>query len=51
MKSKRSDATLAEGWVYIFVRDGSVWKMIHHQAGPTNMAPAAQESPPDGAVH
>ena len=35
----------------IFVRDGSVWKMIHHQAGPTNMAPAAQESPPDGAVH
>ncbi len=34
----------------IFVRQGSLWKMIHHQGAPTSAAPA-QERPSEGAVH
>jgi hypothetical protein len=35
----------------MFVRQGSLWKMIHHQGGPTSMAVPAEEAPPGGAVH
>lgn len=35
----------------IFVRQGSVWKMIHHQGAPTSVAVPAEESPSGGAVH
>jgi hypothetical protein len=35
----------------IFHREGSVWKMIHHQAGPTAAAPNPEMEPPSGAVH
>ncbi len=35
----------------IFVRDGSVWRMVHHQAGPTAAVPDpdadSEESAPD----
>ncbi len=35
----------------IFVRDGSVWRMVHHQAGPTAAVPdpdeEGEESAPD----
>ena len=35
----------------IFVRDGSVWRMVHHQAGPTTVVPepgeGVNELPPD----
>jgi hypothetical protein len=35
----------------IFVRDGSVWRMVHHQAGPTAAVPdpdeEVEESAPD----
>lgn len=27
----------------IFVRDGSIWKLVHHQAGPTATLPPAEE--------
>jgi ketosteroid isomerase-like protein len=27
----------------IFVRDGSLWKMVHHQAGPTSAHPEADD--------
>jgi len=33
----------------LFAREGPVWKMVLHQAGPTAGAPAA--APPRGAVH
>jgi hypothetical protein len=28
----------------IFVRQGSLWRMVHHQAGPTSAAPPAEEA-------
>lgn len=27
----------------IFVKDGSTWRLVHHQAGPTNDTPSAEE--------
>lgn len=30
----------------LFVREGSVWRMVHHQAGPTSGEPAPEEEPP-----
>ena len=35
----------------IFVRHGSLWKMIHHQGAPTSADVPAEESPSGGAVH
>ena len=35
----------------IFVRQGSLWKMIHHQGAQTSVAVQADESPSGGAVH
>lgn len=35
----------------IFVRQGSLWKMIHHQGAPTSADPPAAENPSGGAVH
>ena len=29
----------------IFVREGGRWKMVHHQAGPTNATAPADEDP------
>lgn len=34
----------------VFVREGSLWRMIHHQAGPTAAAPA-REQPEEQPVH
>lgn len=34
----------------IFSREGGVWKLVHHQAGPTTQRPAEEEEPV-GAVH
>jgi hypothetical protein len=35
----------------MFVREGSVWKMVHHQGGPTSVAAPPDEAPAGGAVH
>ncbi len=35
----------------IFVRQGSLWKMIHHQGAPTSADAPAEEGPSGGAVH
>ena len=35
----------------IFVRQGSVWKMIHHQGAPTSVQAPDQETPSGSAVH
>ena len=35
----------------IFVRQGSLWKMIHHQGAPTSAEVQDDESPSGGAVH
>lgn len=36
----------------VFVREGSLWKLVHHQAGPTNeRPPAAAERRDAGPVH
>lgn len=35
----------------IFVRKGSVWKMIHHQGGPTSAVALPEIAPQRGAVH
>ncbi len=34
----------------VFVREGSLWKMVHHQGGPTS-TPAPAEEAPGGAIH
>jgi len=34
----------------MFVREGSLWKMVHHQGGPTS-AEAPPDDPPEAAVH
>ena len=34
----------------VFVREGSLWRMIHHQAGPTAAAPAREQAE-EQAVH
>jgi hypothetical protein len=31
----------------VFVRDGSAWRLIHHQAGPANVDPQALEPAED----
>jgi ketosteroid isomerase-like protein len=28
----------------VFIRDGGVWRMVHHQAGPTSAVPPRQET-------
>lgn len=30
----------------LFVREGSIWKMVHHQAGPTTVVPTSEEEEP-----
>ena len=30
----------------IFVREGRVWKMVHHQAGPTSVSPSVDDEGP-----
>lgn len=35
----------------VFVRDGSVWKMVHHQSGPTSVEPDMASEQPTGAVN
>ena len=36
----------------VFVREADVWRMIHHQAGPTNQpAPAPADERPPGPLH
>ena len=36
----------------IFVREGNIWKMVHHQGAPTSAAVPASEMPAGGgAVH
>jgi len=35
----------------IFVRHGSLWKMIHHQGAPTSANAPPEQSPSGGAVH
>lgn len=35
----------------IFVRQGSLWKMIHHQGAPTSAEAPAEELPSADAVH
>ena len=27
----------------VFIRDGGVWRMVHHQAGPTSAVPPRQD--------
>lgn len=34
-----------------FVREAGVWKMMHHQAGPTNYRPASAGEPTPARVH
>lgn len=29
----------------VFFREGGLWKIVHHQAGPTHGAPTAEENP------
>ncbi len=33
----------------VFVRDGSVWRMVHHQAGPTAAVPDPEEEGEESA--
>jgi hypothetical protein len=35
----------------VFVHEGSLWKMVHHQAGPTSEAPRPEPSEGKGAVN
>ena len=35
----------------IFVREGSLWKMVHHQGAPTSADAPAEESPAAGSIH
>lgn len=35
----------------VFVREGSLWKMVHHQAGPTAMKPEIEPETPSGLVN
>lgn len=34
-----------------FVREAGVWKMVHHQAGPTNYRPAPADETPPARLH
>ena len=35
----------------VFVHEGRVWKMVHHQAGPTSVKPDRVEEAPRGPVN
>lgn len=35
----------------IFIREGSLWKMVHHQGGPTSVDAPAERSPAGGSIH
>ena len=35
----------------IFVREGAVWKLVHHQAGPVPSPPPAEDRNPEPSVH
>ena len=35
----------------LFVREGRMWKMVHHQAGPTSGAPASEAEDDPGPVN
>lgn len=35
----------------VFVREGRVWKMVHHQAGPTSVRPQPVEGVPPDSVN
>ncbi len=35
----------------VFVREGHIWKIVHHQAGPTSAAPPPEEDEFDVPVH
>lgn len=35
----------------VFVRDGRLWKLVHHQAGPTAVRPDPETSEPAGPVN
>ena len=35
----------------IFVRTGSTWRMVHHQAGPTTAEPDPEPEQNPGAIH
>lgn len=35
----------------IFVREGHIWKIVHHQAGPTTATPPPPEEAPDAPMH
>lgn len=35
----------------VFVREGRVWKMVHHQAGPTASRPSEEDEAPRGLVN
>ena len=35
----------------VFVREGRVWKMVHHQAGPTSASPDMGEQEPAGPLN
>jgi len=35
----------------IFVREGHIWKIVHHQAGPTSAAPPPADDVPEASMH
>ena len=35
----------------VFVREGAVWKLVHHQAGPVPTPPPAQDENPEQSLH
>jgi len=35
----------------IFIREGKVWKLVHHQAGPTSVRPQVRGPSPAGSVN
>lgn len=35
----------------VFVRDGRLWKMVHHQAGPTSVRPEVEETVSPNSVN
>jgi hypothetical protein len=35
----------------VFVREGRVWKMVHHQAGPTSAQPEIEQGAPAASVN
>ena len=35
----------------VFVREGTVWQLVHHQAGPVPAPPPAQDETPEQSLH